>query len=268
MRRASVFVAFGLVLVGALIASNPARAHLPLPPRGSVSAEWLPDGTPVFVIHDARGHVNVVEATHAMSVFDVAVAWCPVGGRFIGVLSGSRFDQHGHWMGGPSPRGLARFSATTESGAVRVGPRISAPPRDPDRAMEASAGSDQDCWDHKPPGDVRLDAVVLHHEPFTKATTAEALRRGGATGTYLVRGILLERPDGAVQLCSRLATPAVRCADEGLMQPARGPAHGSWFALDGYQRIRVAGGFAHRVVLVAITGHGGWERAEPAEPPG
>lgn len=265
MRRIPVFVAFGLVLVGALLASNPTRTHLPLPPRDTVSAEWLRDGTPVFVVHDARGQVSVVEAVHAMSVFDVAVAWCPAAGRFIGVFSGSRFDQHGYWLGGPSLRGLMRFAATTEAGVVRVGPRAGAPPRDADRTVSISARGDQDCWQQGPPGDVGLDAVVLHGEPFSEATTAEALRRSGATGTFLVRGIMLERPDGSIQLCSRLIAQKVRCADGGLMRPARGRAHNSWYAVEGYQRVRVARGLAHRVVLVAVTAYVGWEQVGPTD---
>jgi hypothetical protein len=267
MRRVSVFVAFGLVLAGAVLASQPTRTHFPLPPRGGVSAEWLPDGTPVFVIHDADGAVSVVEAVHAMSVLDAAVAWCPAGGRFIGVFSGSRFDQHGYWMGGPSPGGLMRFAATKSSGLVRVGPRVGALPRDTDRRVSISARGDQDCWQQGPPGDVALDAVVLHGEPFSEATTTEALRRTAAIGTFLVRGILLERPDGSVQLCSRLVADQVRCADDGLVRPARGHAHDSWYAIAGYQRVRVARGLAHRIVLVAVTAYGGWVEAEPVDGP-
>lgn len=252
MRRAPVVVAFGLVLVGALLASRPTRSLLPLPPPGGVSAEWLRDGTPVFVVRD-DDTVHVLGAEVPSTRVYRAVAWCPPMNGFVEVWGATRFSRDGSWLGGPSPTGLQRFATRLRGDRVEVGGALERPSRDEADARDR-LGPQSDCW--APPVDLDLSVVLLHGEPFADAVSAESLRRAHASGVFTVRGVLLDHPDGSTQLCRRVSGTPPRCADRGLTLRADGGGNGIWFALEGFQRVRILRGTVTHVAMVAVTSEG------------
>lgn len=263
MRRAGVMLAFGLTVALAFAVTRPASlGDLPLPPPGEVWAEWLDDGTPVFVVH-VGDVVRVVGASHPFLRIDAAVTWCPPARRFIGVFTGSRFDIEGEWLGGPSPHGLRTWEARPQGDRVIVGASRAPAPRDvigPDRGM-----SDQACWQREEPGDVNPDTVLQHGRPFHADAPIDALRGDHRAGTFMVHGMMLEHPDGSVQFCDTVHQgQPPRCDDEGLALSTPGPGSGAWWALEGWFRLRVGHGVVHDADFLAITAYGPFH--DPAQP--
>lgn len=252
MRRVPVFVAFGLVLAGALLASTPTPAHFPLPPPGSVAAEWLPDGTPVFVVRDAET-VHVLRAEVPSARMSHAVAWCPPMNGFVEVWGATRFSRDGSWLGGPAPAGLQGFATRVRGGQVEVGGPLA--PRSRDEAdADDRLGPQDECWGRN--SDVDRSVVTLHGQPFTDAVPAETLRRRPLTGLFTVRGIVLEHPDGVVELCSRVDGVPPRCVGRGLRKPSPGRGPGMWYGLHGFQRVRLVRGAVTHVTLATVTREG------------
>lgn len=96
---------------------------LPLPPVGSTAPEFLPDGTPVFVVHPAEGDVHVVEAISTHTPYDLSkpVGWCASSGGFEDWVHGSKWDATGRRRDGPTPLGLTTYPTLgVEGSLVRV----------------------------------------------------------------------------------------------------------------------------------------------------
>lgn len=262
MRAISVALAFALTLgLAALTTGDRVTATLALPALGEVSAEWLDDGTPVFVVHHPDGAVSVLGAEHGYSTTGAAVAWCPPAQRFIGVWTATRFTPDGDWLGGSAPRGLERFSAAIEDGRVSVGRSQGANRRDMDflERYQRDHGHlfDDNCWNSEGVYfDVNLDVVLLHETPFDHAQRPSQLIKQGARGTHLIRGVVLTAPDGSTRFCDALsASRPPRCAGSSLLLPRKGRQFDHWYALEGYHRVHIdPNGLLSKGLLVAVTG--------------
>lgn len=124
--------AIGLVALAAWHATHPSHPLLPLPPAGSVAADYLPDGTPVWVVAYDDGTAGVFEATSTHRAYGLAwaVGWCEEKDAFIDYWGASRWDKHGRYVGGPAPSDLTSYEIVViEEGSVAVDGRMVAPRR-------------------------------------------------------------------------------------------------------------------------------------------
>jgi hypothetical protein len=123
-----VACAIAAVAVAVIVRDHPAARNtykpgptvLPLPAPGRASAEWLTDGTPVFVVNDPVLGISVVSADdpHLSGL----VWWCERSRGFEDPIDGDLFDARGRKVAGPAPRGLSRYDVTVlpEKGKVEV----------------------------------------------------------------------------------------------------------------------------------------------------
>jgi plastocyanin len=192
---------------------------LPLPPVGEVAPEWLPDGTPVFVVHEENGQVHVVRAVGTFGVADVAVVWCAPAQRFYAEWTGSAFEPDGTWAVGPHPGGLVTYEVeVTQEGTVRVTAARPAAPR-PDSSSSFGTG----CWNR----DSVDREVVVDHGWLERPTREAAAARDG--GRILIRGLLVEEQDGQAWICSELAAEQPpSCGGEGLLLERERDPHPEW----------------------------------------
>ena len=207
--RAGARVAAGLVavvacaLAGALTADGP-RASSPspppgddglrLPPRGSVSAQFLDGSLPVFVVHHQDGGVSVLDA-HSPHLGNKLLAWCEDGRAFLDVQHGSAFDEHGRYTAGPAPTGMVPYEAVRVSGgAVEVGQRRPAPPR----GSDIDPSSEAACWTEY--GRLPPSEYLAHHTGGDAATPEQAVAAGDAQGV-VVDGLLERLGDRPPRLC-------------------------------------------------------------------
>ena len=82
----------------------------------------------VFLIRASDG----VLALYARGPWrDEKVDFCRTSGFFEAPLTGSMFDRHGIYYGGPAPRGMSRVPVRVEDGSVLIRPydRLDGPPR-------------------------------------------------------------------------------------------------------------------------------------------
>ncbi|MDQ3537338.1 MAG: hypothetical protein M3415_00860 [Actinomycetota bacterium] len=168
---------------------------LRLPPRGSVSAQFL-DSRPVFVVHDQNGGVSVLDARSPHLVGRKLLAWCEDGRAFIDVQHGSAFDEHGRYTFGPAPRGMASYDVVAlPAGAVTAGARRPGPPR----GSETDSSSPAACWpeDGSP---LSPDEYLAHHSGIDAATPEQAVMAGNARG-LVVDGLLERIGDLPPRLC-------------------------------------------------------------------
>lgn len=122
----------GVCALGACYAVNPSLPHVEVPRSGSVAADHLPNGTPVWVVSYEDDRVAVFEAlsTHRLAGIDWAVGWCERQRAFIDYLGASRWDDDGRYVGGPAPSDLTRYEiVNVEGDKAFVGHRIVAPRR-------------------------------------------------------------------------------------------------------------------------------------------
>lgn len=149
---------------------------LELPDRGEVAAEYLTDGTPVFVVHDDDGTVHVVEAvsTHHPDGARNALIYCRSSGWFEELQHGEKFARDGVWLTGPAPADLPTYEVlATKDDSVQVGDRVVPDGRsqpashDPDTAEHSARGPscDESTYlgsDGRDVADDILDRVVFH----------------------------------------------------------------------------------------------------------
>ncbi|MEO8510886.1 MAG: hypothetical protein ABI534_06540 [Chloroflexota bacterium] len=194
-------VAFGYAQIAPGIANQNAtrRATLPLPAPGQVSAAFLDDGRPVFVVNsdDSNGAVLDAQSSHVPSGMGRLLAWCPADGHFEDLFGGSTFAPDGARIDGPAPSGLLSYgiqalpdrtdliAVTTASSRVdgtASGPR-------------AGAGCAEPWVIHEPvPDEVFDPSVAIDQEPL---------------GWVWLDGRLALQGDGSTLLCD---APAAACA--------------------------------------------------------
>jgi hypothetical protein len=178
-----------------------------VPPRGEVSAIFLPDGRPVFVVHHLDGTVSVVDAFSSHRAWGVEElnVWCPTTREFVERAHEARFDEYGHYASaGPAPTGLQTFAfdpvdvgSDGEPTMIRVGairpawPEGSAHEVDPSRPPFCPGASEDQLVHHTIPEAAILDSPA-------------AAVQAAPSGWIAVRGTLLVARDGFVQLCAEV----------------------------------------------------------------
>ena len=128
-------VAIGIVVVGANLLRMPdpeTGFSLARPPAGQARADYLADGTPVWVIGHQDGTVDVLSGfdTHVPFNLGKLLWWCPTARGLEDVSHGNRWDESGANIGGPAPAGLASWEVTVQSSRVFLGELRPAPTQD------------------------------------------------------------------------------------------------------------------------------------------
>lgn len=122
------------IVVTTLLREPPAvsAGTLARPAPGEVRADYLADGTPVWVVGLADGEVRVLSAfnTHTPANLGRLLWWCETAEEFEEPAYGSRFDARGLKFYGPAPTGLPAYEITVVGSTVQVGELGPAPPPD------------------------------------------------------------------------------------------------------------------------------------------
>lgn len=238
---------------------------LPLPPLGGVAAEWLDDGTPVFVVHHPDGGVDVVAAEAPFDEMDAAgVAWCPAPELFVQVWWASVFTPDGSHRGGPAPRGLDTFEASIAGDAVLVGARRPGVPRPPTSTETPQVGASiEGCYGGSSGmRDLDFDEVLIHAGPHTDAITVDELRHA-EDGTHMVRGLFVPRADGGVDLCDELAQRDPPVCRDPLTKPGQEVGREVSDGYDGWARVIMRQEAPVWISLTAMDRLAGWEEPVP-----
>lgn len=187
-------------------APQPTAAVLDLPAVGEASAEWLEDGTPVFVARHDDGQVTVVQAlsTHQLWGLDKMIGWCPSSRTFDDVQHGSQWNERGTYIGGPAPTGLVTYDATVRGDAVHVGQHRAPHPRSagpgdrehvgPLCRWAADGNLDAPGYSDDPP--------VVFHTPDDAPLPRVAPEALHDNESAVVQGTAVFRPDQPIQICS------------------------------------------------------------------
>lgn len=129
---ASVGVVALFVAVTSFLRDEPARFDITLrrPAPGEARPDYLPDGTPVFVMGHDDGGVSVISAfdTHTPLFLGKLNWWCPQADGFENPAHGSRWDEYGVKIGGPAPLGLPSWNVRVAGTMVGVGEPLPGPP--------------------------------------------------------------------------------------------------------------------------------------------
>lgn len=222
-------LAFLGILLWRLIRPDPpvAAAEWQAPPVGEAFAGWTEDGAPLLVVHHLQGGFTAVEAVSPHRPWGIKklVGWCPSSRTFDDPFHGSRFDEYGRYLVGPSPTGLVRRAVEVVPGSpslIKVRGRLPAQPRgaaspptgrfcigdtvqDSGLVMPAIAGSgltprelvaDPPC----PPGSRWSVEAVLHATRGSRVRLCASLEGsgrcgGGAPVLGLDEGALLDESD-------------------------------------------------------------------------
>jgi hypothetical protein len=173
---------------------------VPVPPRGAVSAIFLEDGRPVFVVHHADGSVSVVDGFSSHRPWGILAldGWCASSREFVDISHGSRFDEYGAYELGPAPSGLATFAFTPvdmdelgDPASITIGRMLAPAPRGSTTTSRAGA-----CRGTNPA------QMVVHSfaESSVIGSRPTSIAEAG-NGWVAVRGTLHVATTGMVQLC-------------------------------------------------------------------
>lgn len=199
---ASLLLCGGLAVALFLTLAPPADSVLSLPAPGETRADYLGDGTPVFVVRHADGTVSVISAFsgHVPSVAKLDW-WCPATRQFEDPFHGSRWDEWGSRLSGPSPRDLATMpirSVASDNSTVNVerGDLLGPPgaPGDAGALVELCT---------------KDDSVSHAFNGWPILAPAEI---GGHQGWVLVLGTLIQGPGSEARLCPS-GVASIRCPD-------------------------------------------------------
>jgi nitrite reductase/ring-hydroxylating ferredoxin subunit len=188
-------------LVGAPGGLHEGSTTFALPEPGEAETGWLPDHTPVFVVHDRGGQVHVVRALTAYMEggIDLAVAWCEPAQAFYSVFHVSEFLADGRYLGGPAATDLWTYEVRVADGQVHVGDPIE--PRGRSRHDERPPGAPGRCVGAE---EVDYDVVTVHDWPVHRSrihTPEEAVTLPAGTWTF-VEGYLVSGPGHQPRVCS------------------------------------------------------------------
>ena len=168
------------------------------PDAGEVRADYLADGTPVFVVEHADGSVSVVSAfdTHVPHLLGKLNWWCADASGFENPSHGSHWDARGVKLGGPAPLGLPTWEATVAGRQVFVGARRPGWPLD--TAPLAPAEPDRN-WCQAP-----ADPVLFHtfEDWRVWGSPTQALEEAGDEWILLEGELVAVPEDERVILCA------------------------------------------------------------------
>jgi hypothetical protein len=193
-------VVIGIVVVGANLLREPepdTGFSLARPPAGQTRADYLADGTPVWVIGHQDGTVDVLSGfdTHVPFNLGKLLWWCPTARGLENPNHGSRWDEYGVKIGGPAPAGLASWEVDVQSSRVFLGAPRPAPPRD--ARVFGPPESERDwCLPAE-------DPVVFHtFDGWEVWDSPIAAVESAPDGWILLEGELIaDRTEGQVRLC-------------------------------------------------------------------
>jgi len=154
------------------------------PPAGQASAAYLPDGTPVWLVHETDGPTHIVDATSPDAPSNL-VAWCPDVAAFVDG-AGATF----------AVRDLAPYPVALVDQGDRVGVRVTG----------AAAGSPAAPATRPDVGD--CDGAAVHEPPSLSSVAVPGSRFTGPDGWRWVR-MEVRDADGALYLCARSADGCV-----------------------------------------------------------
>jgi hypothetical protein len=191
-----VGLVLGFVVLGGLMLlarHEPAKtvAALDLPRPGEARAEYLPDGTPVWVIGHRDGSVDVFSAlsTHVPAGVFKLTWWCPKSRAVEDPFDGSSWNEYGVKTTGPAPYDLSRWSTAVHGDKVLLGDEKSGPPG---RLGTSEAES---CH--------AADDVTLHtFDGWRRWTSPRDAIAARPAGWILLAGVLVSQNDGRVAICS------------------------------------------------------------------
>lgn len=193
-------VVVGAVVLGASLLREEPAAPITLerPTPGEVRADYLPDGTPVWVIGHEDGSVDVLSGfdPHVPSGLGKLLWWCETAGALDNPHHGSKWDEYGVRLGGPTPSGLPGYEVRALGGHVELGDVRPAPPLSaipvgpPEHEREWCLGAD-------------ADVVVHAFEGWEVWESPTAAVEGAPTGWILLEGRLAaDAARRGVHLCS------------------------------------------------------------------
>jgi hypothetical protein len=179
-----------------------------VPPRGEVSAIFLGDGRPVFVVHHQDGAVSVVDAFSSHRAWGVEElnVWCAPTREFVEWAHETRYDEYGRYADvGPAPTGLPTFAfdpVETDASGDPVSIRVGAMrPASPEGSGPVSAPTRPDYC----PGADGEGSILAHTVPEAAVfATPGAAVEAAPDGWVAIRGTLLVASDGFVRLCAEV----------------------------------------------------------------
>jgi hypothetical protein len=195
-----------------------ASMALSVPAERSVAAELLPDGHPLFVVHDPRlDDVVVLDAVSPDSgpQRPKLLAWCEAAGIFEEPLHGSKFSASGGWMAGPAPSDMTPYEVVRRSDG-RVVPMEPVPPigrSAPPRQDDLLAPRGPSCLGTPPP----FEGMVFHHQDRIQdaLTPTELLRQPDGAESFVTGHVV--RRAGRAWACDGWIT----AGQEALAQTCR-----------------------------------------------
>ena len=234
---AALLIGLALVIGAVVLGNNLLREDEPdtsvsllRPDAGQVRADYLADGTPVWVIGHLDGSVDVLSGfdTHVPFFLGKMLWWCPSARALENPNHGSRWDEYGVRLGGPAPAGLASWEVTVQSsrvflGSQRAAPSLDTPPSGPEEFERE--------WCLAPG-----DPVVFHtfEDWEVWASPADAVEAAPDGWILLAGELVADRAEALVRLCGLAG-----CADSVVasnvempppdMDPRVGPLGGSRF---------------------------------------
>jgi hypothetical protein len=143
-------VAGAVAICCAILAlAGPAAANtttLAIPDGGGVRADYLADGTPVWVIGHDDGTVSVLTGFDAhRTPLRNLLWWCETSGMLESPSLGWMYDEHGAKVFGAPPTGLAAYDVTVEGDAIRIG-ALNAPPGPDELSDRPMPGDGRRCF--------------------------------------------------------------------------------------------------------------------------
>ena len=197
---AAVVTAVAAYAVMARLADRepPTPVVLDRPGLGEAVPDYLPDGTPIWLIGHDDGSVSALSAfdTHVPFGLGKLTWWCRSAHALDNPHHGSKWDEYGAKLGGPAPAALPSWEVAVQGGrlvlgASRPGPPLGTPVSGPPEHERAwCVGPDADVEVHRFEGWRRWDSP-------TAAVAAEP------EGWILLDGLLVaDRAAGEVRLCA------------------------------------------------------------------
>jgi hypothetical protein len=257
---------FAAAAVFAWSAFRPLRTSTPglggsnvlnVPARGEVSAAFLANGQPVFVVHRPDGYVNVVSAISPRRVDGIAelVTWCVPTRSFLSWPSASSFSQNGTFDGGTqAPPGLSSFAYEVlqrddvgDATQIRVG--AIAPPL-AHHPIPVPPG-------HVPPCGAGRD--IAHTVAPSRIWTSPGRAANASPRTWIaIAGRLSVAANGGIELCANATGPGcqdpatVRDIDSAAVR--QGIANGSALAPPRVWLARFTDGVITELVITRVLG--------------
>lgn len=168
------------------------------PSPDEVRPDYLPDGTPVWVIGHGDGSADVLLGFDSHTPFGLGkmLWWCEPAAALDNPHHGSKWDEFGIRIGGPAPTGLRSYDLQADGDRLILGPLRNAPPTTvrhsgpPEHEREWCFGDDAPVSFH------RFEGWRLWDSPAEAVAT-------NPEGWILLRGELVaDRDDGRVHLCA------------------------------------------------------------------